>query len=166
MSGTVTVSVTVPTDAVDGASDVVTFMAASQADATVYATAALTTTAGMVRSFDVQPDETTLSGDVGETVTYTIRVINTGNVTDTYDIIPATSVWTTTYSVSSLTLGPGEEGILEVYVTIPTSSSAGHADTASFVVRSRSDTNLLRSLSLLTTTEKRFYIVYLPLAIR
>ncbi len=63
------------------------------------------------------------NGYVGETITYTIAVTNTGNFTDTFSVGMANNVWPTTSSASSVILAPGESTTVEVYVVVGVGSS-------------------------------------------
>jgi uncharacterized membrane protein len=77
----VVVTVTVTAGAQCGASDTVTITATSQGDGSKSDSSVLTTTANAVYDVAMAPPTDGQNGDPGETVTYTLRVTNTGNCT-------------------------------------------------------------------------------------
>ena len=56
----------------------------------------------------IEPLADAQSGDPSTTVTYTLHLTNTGNVTDSFDLVAAGNTWTTTVPASA---GPGSEMI-------------------------------------------------------
>lgn len=116
--GNFDVLVDVPADALAGAMDVVTVTAVSQTDGTQMDTVSLTSTAEAVYGMVWAADATAHQGHTGETVTYTISLTNTGNVTDTYDLSATGHNWDTAVSHSSLTLNAQETLSFTVVVTV------------------------------------------------
>ena len=158
----VTVSVTVPPSALAGERDVVTVTVTSQGDGLTSDSGVLTTTANAVYGVLLAPETAALGGDLNSTVTYTLQVSNTGNITDTYSLSRLSAGWPTAFSPSGVfPLGPGGWRNVEVYVTTPVTGTRGEQDMATIQVAGTgvSDTSTL-------TTTAAPYRVYLPLVVR
>jgi hypothetical protein len=71
-----------------------------------------------------------LTVNAGESVTYTVRVVNTGNVPDTFALTAsgATSGWTMTFSQTRVNLGFGSANsqLVTVTITSPTNAKVNH----------------------------------------
>jgi hypothetical protein len=94
----------------------------------------------------------------GDLITYTLYLTNTGNLTDTYDLL-ITATWTT---VSTTPVGPlatGDSAILAVVVQVPPDAAWGNSDTATVTIASQGDASQMQVLSLTTSID---YRVYLP----
>jgi PKD repeat protein len=96
----------------------------------------------------------------GQTVTYTLRLTNTGTLADSYYLTPGSSNWPT--ALSTGTLGPlaaGAEGTFEVYVTVPQGVLAGDGDTVLVHATSAGDPRTPRAhdAALLSTTAEAVY---------
>lgn len=98
---------------------------------------------------DVGGDAAT-SAPAGTTVTYTVSITNTGDVTDTFDL-SAGGTWTTTASAISVTLLAGENTNVSIEVEIPASAANGDSDTATVTAVSQGD-NGVSDEAVLTTT--------------
>jgi len=118
----------------------------------------------------VIPSTDDRSGDPGTTVTYTLRVTNTGNTTDMFSVIVSGNTWVTT--ADPTTVGPlaaGESADVMVTVDIPTSAVGGDTDSATVTITSQADAT--RSASSTLTTRAPAGIedggdIYLPLVLR
>jgi sugar lactone lactonase YvrE len=113
----------------------------------------------------VTPATDARSGDPGATVTYTLQVTNTGNVSDTFDVRASGYRWTTTPHPTMV--GPlvaGGSANVVVTVTIPTSAAGGATDATTVTVASRGG-DTVTATSILTTTVRR-HRVFLPLIIK
>lgn len=91
------------------------------------------------------------AGLPGETVTYTVTITNTGNVSDTYGLTSAGNDWRTVLSTSSVTLAPGAGSTFAVHVSIPAAASDGTVDVVTVRATSESDPPL-QDTALLTTS--------------
>ncbi|MCP4358554.1 MAG: choice-of-anchor B family protein [Chloroflexi bacterium] len=156
-STAVTAHITVPSNAAAGDLDTATLDITSQMDSIISATISLTTTANAFYAISAVAEDDTLGTLPGQTVTYTLHLTNTGNLTDTFDLAVA-GVWNATLSASDVTLIPGEASMTTVWVDIPPSALSNEADMTSFTATSQSD-NSANSLVQLTTTAVANYNV-------
>ena len=74
---------------------------------------------------DLSPDQAKL-GLAGQTITYTLWITNTGDMTDTFDLttIGQTGAGTTTLPTSHVNLAPSASTDFTVTVTIPPAAAA------------------------------------------
>ena len=156
--------VTVPADALADAADIVTVTATSQGDIAQSAGALLTTTADAVYGVLLEPETAAQVADAGETAIYTLRVTNTGNTTDTFDIASAANVWDTQLPVTSTELAAGVSVDLIVTVTVPAGVTSGISDTVTITATSQG--NPEQSDSAILTTTVGVYEIYLPLVFK
>ncbi len=111
------------------------------------------------------------SGDAGAIVTYTVRITNTGNGADIFDITAAggSNGWTTTPLVSTLSLSTGENAEIQFTVQIPSDAVDGEIDTATITATSRGDNTESADASIVTTANVApapGTLIYLPLVIK
>lgn len=120
--------VQIPAGANNGDTDVATVWATSQLDGMVNDTAVLTTTGYISPVFGVElSNDMAMVGDVGTTVTYTLWLTNSGNVTESVNLSASGQTWPTTLSDNSVTLGGGETA--QVWATVDVPANAGDGDT-------------------------------------
>lgn len=100
---------------------------------------------------ELTPAEAAQSGMPGETVTYTLSLMNTGNYTDTFDVQASGNVWDVQLPFTSTVLASGESIPLMVEVSVPASALEGDTDAVTVTVTSESDP-LAMAQSILTTT--------------
>jgi uncharacterized membrane protein len=162
------VYVSIPGDASNGEFDVVTVTATSQASPAASDSSVLTTTATtqtIVYGVTVEPSAATGDGDPGDTVTYTLRVTNTGNVADTFSLgYSGPSTWTVSFSSTVLNLGAGAGTSVEVYVGIPSGAAAGSSGVVTATVTSQAWPAATDASVLTTHVSRRF--IYLPIVLR
>ncbi|MDA0242790.1 MAG: PKD domain-containing protein [Chloroflexi bacterium] len=110
------------------------------------------------------------SGLPNTTLTHTITLTNTGNTTDTIQIILGTSLWPTQLSQTSLTLAAGQTGIIQLFVTIPASAADDDMDSVLLTATSQGDTSQTAVVTLISTADiplvVNSYPIYLPLVAR
>ena len=161
---TFTVTVSVPADALAGASDVATVSVASQADDTVTDTATLTTTTNAVYGMAVTPATMSGQGMPGQGTLYLLTVHNTGNINDTYTITVDSDWAAVPDPVGTINVAAGSTAVLRVTVIIPLNAQDGASDTATVTLVSQGD-NTVSDTSTLTTTAYLLK-VYLPLIVK
>jgi len=166
-NGSFQVYVTIPGGALDGASDVVTVTADSR-NSTVADDSVLTTVATsqpITRGVGIAPHGATETGDPGETVTYTMRVTNTGTVADVIGLShTGPTAWTVGYSANPLSLGAGAGTDVEVYVGIPVGASTGSTGLITITATTQGSPPKTDTM-VLTVNVSQCYI-YLPLVLR
>jgi hypothetical protein len=138
-------------------SDAFTLTARSWADGT-QATATGTTQATAAPGVALDGDQVG-SGRVGEPVTYTVQVTNTGTFTDTIDLTPSGNAWPVTLSKKSLPLGAGEMDAAVIMVTVPSTATLGGSDVVTITAASGLD--VVSDRATLTTTVEAL-TVYVP----
>lgn len=159
-SASVFVTVTVPSNALGGARDVAYITARSQGNPNKSATSVLTTTANRINGVMLTPVSMTSFGPVGATITFTLRVTNTGNVSDVFNVVTTGNTWAVAAPMTTGLLSAGVGVNLNIRVNIPLTATNGASDIATATVNSQG--NPARSArSTLTTTVKNVYGVML-----
>ncbi len=148
---TVKISVTIPGQAPGGVSSTATVKFTSVGDGTKSATASLTTTPNVLHDVQISADSNAKSGNPGTDVTYTLHVMNTGNVQDTYDLTKSGGSWSTTGPTTPITVGAGNTVDASVKVSIPAGALAGDSDAVTITATSQADGSKTDSLTLTTT---------------
>ena len=159
-SDTISVTQTIPANAVSGATASVTFTVLNGDGST----GVVTTTTNQV--YGVTVTAGTLTGlNPGQSGTLSFTVTNDGNGFDTFDIVHS-GVWATDKSATTLSLGAEESGTVVVTVGIPsdavsaTSSSIGISATSSGAADSDSyDVVVASSTRALTITGAEAYTI-------
>ncbi|MBW7886016.1 MAG: hypothetical protein H3C34_25980 [Caldilineaceae bacterium] len=158
------VTVSIPADASGKAVDIASITAISKGDETKHATARLTTIVLPVYRVTLSPDDT-LSGLPGQTVTYTLSLTNTGNITDAYSLTVTGNSWTTVLSSPSITLTLGANGQFTVAVTIPEDAQSNAFDTGTVTTSSQGNIEIHNTTTLTTKVISLFQKLYLPVVI-
>ncbi len=148
---TVMASVSISGGEADGATDTATVSATSDSDGTVNASVMLTTTVVAPSAGVDLPATQSGSAVVGNTASYSVQLVNTGNLPDTFDLTISGESWTTTLSPTSVgVLAPGAEATVQISVTVPANASANATDTASIKATSQHDATISDTLSVTT----------------
>jgi carboxypeptidase T len=134
-SASFTVTVDVPVGALYLASDSVAVTAAIEGSPRIPASASLTTLAGAVAGLSANLPEDDQAGFPGSELTYLLEITNTGNFTESYQIV-YTSTWESAVwlgmdeitSGGTIDLGPGENQELMVIVAVPEDAGNGASD--------------------------------------
>ncbi len=163
-----TVSVEIPPGAADGEWSRVAITATSLSDGSKRDTSVLTTTAysgTITRGVAVAPHAAARAGRSGTTVTYTLRVTNTGTVADIIDLSYTNAgTWTVSFSADPLGLNAGAGQDVEVYVGIPSGILGDAVRVITVTATSQGDPTQKDSAILTTSVLGRF--IYLPLVMR
>ena len=89
----------------------------------------------------------------GATVSYTVNITNTGNITDSYDLILSHFTWPTSFNppvTQTNALPPGQSQVFTVDVDIPANSPANASDVADLLVSSQTYTGTIANTTLTT----------------
>jgi hypothetical protein len=161
---TFSVTVDVPANALGGDSDLVLVSATSVGAGSKSDSALLTTSVTPISGIILSKDDS-LTGRPGTTVTYTLWITNSGNVTDTFDIQLAGNLWSSVLSTASKTLAAGEQGSVSVAVEIP--YGAAHLEYDAVTVRAVSRSDGTKSDTAVLTTFSRVFssTVHLPIVL-
>ena len=116
-------------------------------------------------AFDLDPLAAAQAGDAGTTVTYTLRLTNTGECDDVLDVAVA-ALWPTHAPATVGPLAPGAGTAVLVTVDIPAGAAAGDQDVATVTFTGRGDGQAAVVAVLTTTARVPTYHVYLPLVVR
>ncbi len=105
------------------------------------------------------------SGGIGKTISYTLRVTNTGLVTDTLTLTMTGQLWPTRLPATRVTLPAGTGTDVEVQVTVPVTAQVGSTDTVTLTVTSEGDRRW-RVARLTTVASANRYDVFLPIVLK
>ncbi len=133
--------------------------------ASAEAVVAITVTPVCDCAVELEPPAAAQTGDTSTTVTYTLRVTNTGECTDLLDVTVA-ALW---LAETPATVGPLAAGVgtdVMVVVAIPAGAGDGDQDVATVTFTSQSDGSISAASVLTTTASVPTYRVYLPLVLR
>jgi carboxypeptidase T len=104
------------------------------------------------RRFDlaVSPVSAVKAGLPGEVITYTLRITNTGGLSDTFSFVPTANAWPIEVPAVFGPLEPGRSTSVTVLAHIPADVSRGSSDTVHLQVQSAGDNNRQVDVSLTT----------------
>ncbi len=160
------VLVDVPLEATPGDFDVAMITATSQGNENISATSTLTTSVITVYTFDVNPIEDTLVGHgLGADVEFTILITNTGNITDSYEIIlsPDSGDWLVDYPSLVGPLAKGASTSVSVTVHIPFDILMGDSNLTILSILSEGGS---AGHQVTLTTHTFWYSSYIPLSLK
>jgi uncharacterized repeat protein (TIGR01451 family) len=105
------------------------------------------------------PTTESRSGDPGQTVTYTLRLTNTGTLSDVFRLTQGSTSWAMALSTDTVALEVGESAAVEVSVTVPANAAGGSQATVQVTARSLSDprTPPAQATATLTTRANALY---------
>ena len=125
----VTVTVAIPSSATSGDTDAVAVVASSSLSIDGWSFAALTTRAVTPYAVSLSPSFATQGIFHDRTITYTLSLINTGGLTNTYQLSATQHMWDTTLAPLSITLAPQSSITVSAIVTAPWLVAHGATDT-------------------------------------
>ena len=137
---TVTLTVTIPTDALLGVQDTITITAKSTEDPTVSDSTICMAQTTVLRRVEVSISPESKSGPPGEPLTNTVTIVNKGTFEDTYDLkVTDTLAWGVTISPSSIMIATKSRGTATLSATIPEGTASGIEDEIIVTATSRTD---------------------------
>ena len=129
------------------------------------AVVAITVTPVCDCAVELTPPAAAQIGDVGTTVTYTLRLTNTGDCADVLDVT-VDALWPTDAPVTVGPLAAGEGRDIAITVAIPAGAGDGDQDVATVTFTSQGDSGVSATSVLTTTANVPVYRVYAPLIFR
>ena len=121
------------------------------------------TSVPVIPGVELEPAEAAQTGLPGETLTYTLRLTNTGNLTDTFELTALGNLWQVGMP-ATLTLGAGAGTDMFVLVTSPSEALPGDMDVVTIHVVSTTDESVMDEAVL--TSSVPGVRVYLPLVLQ
>lgn len=155
------VTVTIPTDALCGAEDVVTITVTSAGDPTYSAQVTLRTTVDVVYAVSARATQSILGGMPGASVGTTVWVTNTGNCTDTF-ALNSTAVWPVSAPDTAGVLAAWAGKRLPITVTVPLSASFGMQDVTILTATSQTNNTISATVRITTTAGAAFGVQLWP----
>jgi uncharacterized membrane protein len=118
-----------------------------------------------VYGVDLEPEASAGSGLPGETITYTLRLTNTGDTADSYLLTTANvdPLWTVGVPVVPIPLAPGQGVDVLVTVAIPAGAADGEFDTFTLTATSTGDPAVKDDAEITTTAQTGLLRFMLPL---
>lgn len=144
--------VTVPTDALCGASDTITVSVTSQGDGRRAASAVLTTGAGPVYGVSAAATPTALFADPGDVASTTVVLTNTGNCQGAFEV-SASGRWSVSVPAPVVDVGAGARASVTATVRVPAEALAGDQDVATMHVASRDAPGVVAIITVTTTAD-------------
>ena len=144
------VTVSVPEGAFCDDWDTVVVDATSQSLSSTADESILTTEANAIYALNLTPSNAATSGDPGTIVTYTLRVTNTGNCVDTFDVDVSGNLWPTNAPPIAGPLEAGDSVPINVTVTVPLDALCQDSDLVTITLTSQ-NSSATRDSSDLTT---------------
>jgi hypothetical protein len=122
--------------------------------------------APQTRSFTFTPSNRSSTPDPGATVIFTHTVLNTGNLSDTYQLVwSSTQAWSTVTATTPITLTPGQQRLITVTVNVPSGSGVvGQHDTTLITATSLINPSLQAVVTDFTLVPRAR--VFLPIILR
>jgi hypothetical protein len=110
---------------------------------------------------ELSPDDS-LSGPVNHTITYTLSILNTGSMADTFDLTAIGQTWTTNLSTSLVSLAASASAVFHATVVIPPDAGDQETDTVTITATSQGDSSKTDSAVLTTVSTSQLAKIYLP----
>ncbi len=122
-------------------------------------------TSSTVHDVAIHAPQAALSGVAGSTISYSVSITNTGNVSDTFNLSLSGNAWPTTLSQPSVNLAAGASTTVQVSVAIPANATANSTDSVTVTATSSADSSATSSTSLVSTATSipvNNYRVFMP----
>ena len=111
----------------------------------------------------LEPEVDALTGELGETIEYSLTLTNTGNASDIFEITTADNDWVVHLPADSFELDSGESAEIIVHVTIPIDAEDEDSDMVTVTATSTGDPELSASSELTTTAVVDLFYIFMPL---
>jgi hypothetical protein len=112
---------------------------------------------------NTSPEGVRLYGNLGETVTTTLKIRNAGRETDGYNLTVDGNHWPIVAPSTIDPLAGGDYATISIQVSIPATATLGESDTASMTISSQTDVSIYTTITL---TSYAASFTYLPLVER
>jgi hypothetical protein len=109
----------------------------------------------------LSPDDSLL-GPVGQTVTYSMWILNSGSMADKFDLTASGQTWITSLSTSLVSLAPSASTIFSATVAIPPGAADQATDTVTITATSQGDGSKTDSAVLTTVSTGQAARIFLP----
>jgi hypothetical protein len=151
---TTTLSVTIPSNAIGGTIDNIWVKATSQIDNTVSDNKSVTALVNITRSVSASITPSSQSGANGATLTYTVTINNTGNVSDNYSLTPTDNDnWSPSVLPTSRVVAAfSSDNTTVLSVTIPSGAIGGTIDNISLTANGTGDSGSASCTALVNIT--------------
>ena len=106
--------------------------------------------------FKLQPAKSSLRGDLGESITHTLHITNTGRLSDTYKIHVEGNHWPVQFPTQLGAVSPGAAAPLAVKVSIPLTATRGAREALNMRVESLGEPRLTFTASLTSTVKYEY----------
>ncbi|WP_298007331.1 MULTISPECIES: ExeM/NucH family extracellular endonuclease [Anaerolinea] len=159
----VTVQVSIPATASIGQTSQIRVTATSQFTSAISASSTLTTSVGTSYGVTLAPTSDAKNGFPGDTVTFTLALRNTGNMSDTFNFsseLLSGENWSVILP-DPVTLAAGASQDVTVQVSIPATASGGQTSQIRVTATSQANTGTSAS-STLTTTAQSLGVNFIP----
>jgi hypothetical protein len=119
-----------------------------------------------VYGVDLEPEASTGSGMPGDVITYTLRLTNTGNVADSFELAFSNvdPGWIVDLPVAGVDLMVGQGVDIFAIVTIP--AEAGNGEYDSFILTATSMHDPIDDVEITTSVEIPMFDIYMPVIVR
>jgi uncharacterized membrane protein len=133
-------SITIPEDAADGDSTLITVTATSQTDPGISDSDTSVAQAAIVGKVEVSISPENRSGPPGENLTFTVVVTNAGEAEDIYDLTVSDDAgWGAVLSDDLLTVPAGENRTITLSIVVPSDAVVGESTSITVTATSRDD---------------------------
>jgi subtilisin family serine protease len=158
---TAAVLVDIPAHAPGGTSDTAQVRVNLVDNPAIQRSLTLTTMVETVYGFDWTAPQLAQSGYAGMSITYTLRLTNTGNVSSTFHFSVTERTWPTHVPPDEV-LAAGARTAVAVIVDIPAGAARDQSDAAGILINLLEHSAIQHTVALTTTAQIKDYLLYFP----